>query len=61
MSSAPQVDYLDIVIDRQPSVKREEYLDYMTFHSNSRPLFTEFLGPMAGLKQQWQEQEHKEG
>ena len=34
-------------------VPREEYLDYMTFHSNTRPLFTEIFGPLLGLKEEW--------
>lgn len=43
----------DLAIDRRPSVRREEYLDYMTFERNDRPLFTEIFGPMIGLKEQW--------
>jgi len=34
-------------------VPREEYLDYLTFRSNSRPLFTEIFGPLLGLKEEW--------
>jgi len=34
-------------------VKREEYLDYMTFEANARPLFTEIFGPIVGLKEEW--------
>ena len=34
-------------------VPREEYLDYMTFRSNTRPLFTEIFGPLLGLKEEW--------
>lgn len=34
-------------------VRREEYLDYMTFRSMIRPLFTEIFGPMPGLKEEW--------
>ena len=34
-------------------VPREEYLDYMTFRSNQRPLFTEIFGPLLGLKEEW--------
>lgn len=37
-------------------VRREEYLDYMTFQSNARPLFTEIFGPLVGLKEEWEEQ-----
>ena len=34
-------------------VSREEYLDYMTFRANTRPLFTEIFGPLVGLKEEW--------
>ncbi|HUS57307.1 MAG TPA: hypothetical protein VM141_01535 [Planctomycetota bacterium] len=34
-------------------VRREEYLDYMTFKANTRPLFTEIFGPLLGLKEEW--------
>lgn len=38
------------------SVRREEYLDHMTFQSNDRPLFTEIFGPLLGLKEEWRSQ-----
>lgn len=34
-------------------VSREEYLDYMTFRSNTRLLFTEPIGPLIGVKEEW--------
>ncbi len=34
-------------------VGREEYLDFMTFRANRRPLFTELFGPLIGLKEEW--------
>jgi hypothetical protein len=34
-------------------VRREEYLDHMTFRANRRPLFTELFGPLVGLKEEW--------
>jgi hypothetical protein len=34
-------------------VRREEFLDYMTFRENKRPLFTEIFGPIVGLKEEW--------
>lgn len=37
-------------------VRREEYLDYMTFQANARPLFTEIFGPLLGLKEEWKAQ-----
>jgi uroporphyrinogen-III decarboxylase len=48
--------HADLRIDVRSSVRREEYLDYMTFQANERPLFTEFLGPIIGLKEEWAEQ-----
>ena len=38
------------------TVGREEYLDYMTFKSNQRPLFTEIFGLLVGLREEWIEQ-----
>jgi len=37
-------------------VRREEYLDHVTFQANLRPLFTETFGPLLGLKEEWQAQ-----
>jgi len=34
-------------------VRREEYLDYMTFRDNRRPLFTQLYGVMPGLREEW--------
>jgi len=34
-------------------VPREEYLDFMTFRANTRPMFTEIFGPLIGLKEEW--------
>ena len=48
--------HADIAIKRNPSILRDEYLDYMTFRRNSRPLFTEIFGPLVGLKEQWEAQ-----
>ena len=45
-----------LAIKKTPTVKREEYLDYMTFQKNERPLFTEIFGPIIGLKEEWEEQ-----
>ncbi len=42
-----------LAIHRGQEVDREEYLDYMTFRSNRRPLFTELFGPLVGLKEEW--------
>lgn len=46
----------DLAIKKTPSVGREEYLDFMTFQRNERPLFTEIFGPIIGLKEEWEEQ-----
>ncbi len=48
--------HADLAIRKTPSVGREEYLDYMTFQRNDRPLFTEIFGPIVGLKEEWEEQ-----
>ncbi|HIJ66212.1 MAG TPA: hypothetical protein HPP77_09720, partial [Candidatus Hydrogenedentes bacterium] len=37
-------------------VERDEYLEYMTFAANKRPLFTELFGPLVGLKEEWRAQ-----
>lgn len=34
-------------------VGREEYLDYMTFKANRRPMFIEIFGPLVGVKDEW--------
>ncbi|MBI5833935.1 MAG: hypothetical protein HZB16_16705 [Armatimonadetes bacterium] len=48
--------HADLAISRGCSVRREEYLDHMTFAANARPLFTEIFGPLIGLKEEWEEQ-----
>lgn len=45
-----------LAISRSMEVRREEYLDYMTFKANTRPLFTEIFGPLIGLREEWLEQ-----
>lgn len=42
-----------LAIARSMEVRREEFLDYMTFVENRRPLFTEIFGPIIGLKEEW--------
>ena len=34
-------------------VRREAYLEHMTFRANHGPLFTEPFGPIVGLKEEW--------
>lgn len=48
--------HADLAIKKTSTVGRREYLDYMTFQSNERPLFTEIFGPLIGLKEEWEEQ-----
>src|ERR1051326_7558431 len=51
---APIRDYhATLAIKRSMEVRREEYLDYMTFRANQRPLLTEIFGPLLGLKEEW--------
>ena len=50
---AKPVSHSSLAIKVIPTVRREEYLDYMTFRSNERPLFTEIFGPLIGLKEEW--------
>lgn len=45
--------HAQLAIKRTMEVRREEFLDYMTFRSNRRPLFTEIFGPLLGLKEEW--------
>jgi len=45
--------HAQLAIVRTMDVRREEYLDYMTFKANKRPLFTETFGPIVGLKEEW--------
>jgi len=42
-----------LAIARAMEVRREEYLDHMTFKANRRALFTEIFGPLLGLKDEW--------
>ncbi len=45
--------HAQLAIKLTMAVRREEYLDYMTFRENRRPLFTELFGPILGLKEEW--------
>ncbi|MBC7235400.1 MAG: hypothetical protein H5T69_06125 [Chloroflexi bacterium] len=46
-------DHAQLAIKQTMEVRCEEYLDYMTFRANNRPLFTEIFGPIVGLKEEW--------
>ena len=48
--------HAELAIARAMEVRREEYLDYMTFQRPGPPLFTEIFGPLVGLKAEWAEQ-----
>ncbi|HEY3397730.1 MAG TPA: uroporphyrinogen decarboxylase family protein [Armatimonadota bacterium] len=48
--------HAEIAVKRSMGVRREEYLDYMTFRENRRPLFAELYGPLLQLKQEWARQ-----
>ncbi len=50
------ITHADLAIVRKPTVGREEYLDYMTFQRNERPLFTEIFGPIVSLKEEWEQE-----
>ena len=56
MSKLKWKTHEDLAIKRKPTVGRIEYLDYMTFQRNDRPLFTEIFGPLLGLKEEWEAQ-----
>ncbi len=46
----------DLAIERRGEVlSRQEYLDWMTF-KGGKIVFTEYFGPMVGLKENWEEQ-----
>ena len=56
MARLKWTDHADLAITRRAEVGRSEYLDYMTFRRNDRPLFTEIFGPLIGLKEEWEAQ-----
>jgi len=56
MPSLKWKTHADLAIKKIPTVGRDEYLDYMTFQRNDRPLFTEIFGPIIGLKEEWERQ-----
>ncbi len=48
--------HANLAIHRSMEVRREEYLNHMTFEANHSPMFTEIFGPMVGLKDEWRAQ-----
>ena len=51
-----QDSHKDLAISHGMEVRREAYLDYMTFKSAGPPMFTEIFGPLVGLKDEWRAQ-----
>ena len=51
-----QDSHRTLEIHRAMEVRREAYLDYMTFKIPGPPMFTEIFGPLLGLKEEWQAQ-----
>ena len=49
-------EHADLAINVEHVVRRNEFLDHMTFSGNVRPLFAELFGPIIGLKEEWLEQ-----
>lgn len=56
MARVKDTPHSALAVSIRCEVRREEYLDYMTFRSNEKPLFTELFGPLIGLKEEWAEQ-----
>lgn len=48
--------HADLAIKKTPSMKRDEFLDWMTFKGGGNIPFTEIFGPLIGLKEEWEEQ-----
>jgi len=42
-----------LAIHREMTVRREEYLDALTFQGPPRVFFREIFGPLVGLKEEW--------
>jgi uroporphyrinogen-III decarboxylase len=49
-------EHSDLSVKRNPTLDRENFLDWMTFKGGSEMPFTEIFGPIIGLKEQWLEQ-----
>jgi hypothetical protein len=50
-----------LAVARGMEVRREEYLDHMTFRANAGPMFDEIFGPIVGLKEEWEAQGARSG
>ena len=56
MSTLKWKTHADLAIRTTPTIGREEYLDFMTFQRNDRPMIMEIFGPLLGLKEEWEAQ-----
>ncbi|MGD9494956.1 MAG: uroporphyrinogen decarboxylase family protein [Armatimonadota bacterium] len=56
MMASLRAGHADLTIHRSMEVRREHYLEHMTFAANHSPMFTEIFGPMVGLKDEWRAQ-----
>ena len=48
--------HAELAISRTMDVRREEYLDSMTFQGSPKVFFREIFGPIVGLKDEWRSQ-----
>lgn len=46
-------EHRKLATTRRMTVRREEFLDHMTFAANERTLYRETLGPLIGVKEDW--------
>ncbi|MBI4978385.1 MAG: hypothetical protein HZC28_12975 [Spirochaetes bacterium] len=49
-------EHRKLAIQRTMSVRRDAYLDYMTFRADGPLMFREIFGPLVGLKEEWMAQ-----
>jgi hypothetical protein len=50
-----------LAIRKTMGVRREEFIDFMSFRANTRPMIAEIWGPLVGLKEEWAAQGASEG
>ena len=46
----------DLTIKRKATVDRKTFIEHLTFDKNHGAMFTEYFGPLIGLKEEWEEQ-----
>lgn len=49
-------EHRKLSVKRKMTVRREEFLDHMTFKTNQDTLYRETLGPLIGVKEEWKAQ-----